>query len=104
MAITTDLDSFPKFSYYSNSETRSLYFLELMKSIFGPVPINPFKIEPSIVNENWPSFKIISDGNFTVNSLLILCILSSVIVRPTSVSKLFCDHSNLTWEYVKNIP
>ena len=75
-----------------------------MKGIFGPVPINPVNIEPSINNEKWPRFNIISDVNFTVNSPLVPCILSSVIVKPTGVLKLFCDHANLTWEHVNNIP
>ena len=43
-----DLNSFRKLSYYSNFETRSLNVLELTKSIFGPVPINPVNIEDSL--------------------------------------------------------
>ena len=39
-----------------------------MQSIFGPVPINPVNIEPSIINENWPRFNNSSDVKFTVNS------------------------------------
>ena len=69
--------------------------------MFGPVAINPVNIEPSIINENWPRFNIISDVNFTVTSLLVPCILSSVNVKPTRVLKLSCDHPNLTWEHVK---
>ena len=53
-----------------------------MESIFGPVPINPDNVEPSILNENWPRFNNNSDVNFTVNSPLVPCILSSVIVKP----------------------
>ena len=68
MANLIDLDSFRKYSYYSNFETRSLSVLELMGSIFVPLPINPVNVEPSIVNENWPRFNNVSDVNFTVNS------------------------------------
>ena len=70
MANMIDLDSKRKLSYYSDFETRSLNVLELMESIFGPVPINPVNFEDSIINENWPRFDIISDVNFTVNSPL----------------------------------
>ena len=69
-----DLDSFRKLSYYSNLETRSLNILELMEGIFGPPPINPVNIEDSLINENWPRFKVFSDVNFTVNSPLVPCI------------------------------
>ena len=56
-----------------------------MESIFGPVPTNPDNVEPSIINENWPRFNINSDVNFTVNSPLVRCILSSVIVKPRRI-------------------
>ena len=104
MANMIDLDSKRKLSYYSDFETRSLNVLELMESIFGPSPINPVYIEDSLINENWPRFNIISDVNFTVNSPLIPCILSGVNVKPTGVLKMFCDHPNLTWNHVNNIP
>ena len=42
-----------------------------MESIFDPVPINPVNVEPSIINENWPRFKIISHVNFNVNTPLV---------------------------------
>ena len=54
--------------------------------------------------ENWPRFNIISHANFSVNSSLVPCILSSVDVEPTGVSKLFCDCPNSTWDHVNNIP
>ena len=54
MAIMIDLDSKRKLSYYFNFETLSLNVLQLMESIFGPVPINPVNIEDSLINENWP--------------------------------------------------
>ena len=79
-------------------------FLELMENIFGPAPIHPVNVEPSIINENWPRFNIISGVNFTVKSLLVPCILFGVDIKPTGVLKLFCDHPNLTWDHVKNIP
>ena len=60
-----------------------------MENIFGPVPVNPINIEDSLINENWPTFDIISDVNFTVNSTLVPCILCSVNVQPTGVLKLF---------------
>ena len=104
MANMIDLDSKRKLSYYSDFDTRSLYLLEPMESAFGPVPINPVNIEDSLNNENWPRFDIISKVNFTVNSPFVQRILSSVDVKPTSVIKLFCDHPNLTWDYVNNIP
>ena len=104
MANMIDLDSKRKLSYYSDLETRSINVLELMESIFGPVPINPVNIEDSLINENWPRFDIISDVNFTVNSPLVPCILSGVNVEPKGVLKLFCDHPNLTWNHVNNIP
>ena len=75
-----------------------------MDSIFNPVLINPVDIEPFFINENWPRFNIISDGNFTVFSPLVPCILSGVNVRPTTVLKLFCDLPILTWEHVNKIP
>ena len=102
MANMIDLDSSRKI-YYSNFETRSLNVLELVESIFGPVPNNPVIIEDSLINENWPRF-IISNVNFSVNSPLVPCILSNVNVKPTVVLKLFCDHPNLTWDHVNNIP
>ena len=104
MAKMINLDSFRKLSYYSNFETRSLNALELMESIFSPPPINSVNIDPSIINENWPRFNIISDVNFTVNSPLVPCILSGINVKPKGVLKLFCDHLNLTWSHVNNIP
>ena len=104
MANKIDLDSFRKLSCYFNFETRSLNVLERLESIFGPPPINPVNIEDSLINENWPRFSVISDVNFTVNSPLVSCILSGVNVKPTGVLKLFCDHPNLTWNHVNNIP
>ena len=104
MGNMIDLDSKRKLSYYSDFETRSLNVLELMESIFGPAPNNPVNVEPSIINENWPRFDIISDVNFTVNSPLVPCMLHGVIVKPKGVIKLFCDHPNLTWSHVSNIP
>ena len=104
MANKIDLDYFRKLSCYTIFETRCLNVLELMESIFGPPPINPVNIEASLINENWPRFDIISDVNFTVNSPLVPCILSGVNVKPRGVLELFCDHSNLTWNHVNNIP
>ena len=75
-----------------------------MESIFGPARIIPVNVEPSIINENWPRFSIISKVNFTLNSLLVPCILSSVDVKPTGVLKPFCDHPNLTWNHVNVNP
>ena len=104
MANMIDLESKPKLSHFSNFEIRSLNVLELMENLFGPVPVNPFNIEPSNINENWPHSIINSDVNFTLNSALVPCILLSVNVKPTSKLKMFCDHPNLTWENVNNIP
>ena len=104
MANMIDLDSKRKLSFYSNFETRSLNVLELMEGLFGPSTINPVNIEDSLINENWPRFDNISDVNFTVNSPLVPCILSSVDVKPTGVLKLFCTHPNLTWDHLNNIP
>ena len=104
MANNFHLESRRKLFHYSNFQTRSLNVLELMESIFGPVPINPVHIEPCIINENWPRFNIISDVRFTRNSPLVPCILSNVNVKPTGVLKLICDHLILTWEHVNNIP
>ena len=104
MANLINLDSFGKLSSYSDFQTRSLNVLELKESIFGPAPINPVNVEPSIIDENWTDFNVISDVNFTANSPLVPCILSSVNVKPTGVLKLFCDHPNLTWQLVNNIP
>ena len=103
MVKRIDLDSFRKLSYYSDFETRTVNISELMENIFGTVPINPVNIEPSIINENWPHFNIISDANFTVDSPLVPCILSSVNVKTTGVLKLFSYHPNLNWEHVNNI-
>ena len=75
-----------------------------MESIFRPVPINPVNVEPSIIIENWPCFSFLSDVNFTANCPLVPCTLSSVNVKSTGELKLFCDHPNLTWDDVNNIP
>ena len=75
-----------------------------MESIFGPVLITSVNIEPPIINENWPRFNIISEVNFTVNSPLVPCILTSVNVKPTGVFKLFWDRPNFTLEHINNIP
>ena len=75
-----------------------------MESIFGHVPINPVKIRASLLNKNWPRFDFFPDVNFTVNSLLVPCVLSSVDVKLTGVLKLFCDHPILTWDQVNIIP
>ena len=104
MANMIDLDSKHKLSYYSAFETRSLNVLELMEGIFGPPPINLVIIEDSLINEIWPRFDIICNLNFNVYSPLVPCVLSSVNVKPTGVIKLFCDHPNLTWNHVNNIP
>ena len=61
MANMINLNSKRKLSYYSEFETRSLNVLELIEIIFGPLPINPVNIEDSLINENWPRFKIFSD-------------------------------------------
>ena len=104
MANMNDLDSKRKLSYYSDFETRNLNVLELMEDIFGPPPNNPVIIEDSLINEKWPRFDIFSDVNFTVKSPFVPCVLSSVIVKPTGVLKVFCDHPILTWNPVNNIP
>ena len=104
MANMIDLDSLRKLSYYSNFGTRSLIVLELMECVFVPVPVNPFNIKPSIIEENWPRFNMICYVNFTVSSPLIPCILSSANVNRTGVIKLFCNHPNSAWEHVNNIP
>ena len=103
MANFIDLDIFQIRSFYSDFETPSLNVLELVESFSGPVPISPVNIEHSIINEKWPRFNTNSDVNFTVNSPLFPSILSSVKVKPMGVIKLFCDHTNLTWEHVKII-
>ena len=96
MANMIDLDSKRKLSYYSDFETRSLNVLELMESIFGPMPTNPVNIEDSLIIGNRPRFDFISNVNFTVNSALVPCIFSGLDVKPTGVLKLFCDQPNLT--------
>ena len=75
-----------------------------MEGVFGPVPISPFKIEDSLISENWPLSSIISIVNFSVNSTPVQHILSDVNVKPAGVIKLFCDHRYLTWEHLNNIP
>ena len=75
-----------------------------MESLFGPPLINSVNIEDSLINENWPRFNIIPDVNFTVNSPLVPCMLSGVNVQPTGELKVFCDHPNLTWNHLTNIP
>ena len=75
-----------------------------MESISGPVPNNPVKIEPSIININWSCVNVISDVNFTVNCPFIPCILSNVNKKPMGVIQLFCDHPDSTWEHVNIIP
>ena len=75
-----------------------------MENIFRPVLFNPVNNEPSIFNENWLRFQLISDVHFIVNSPLVPCILSSINGKPRCVIKLFCDHPNLTWDHVNKIP
>ena len=75
-----------------------------MENNFGPFLINPVNIEDSLINENWPRVSKNSNVNFSVNSTLVPCIISNVIVKPRGVIKLFCDHRNLTWEHVNKIP
>ena len=104
MANMIDLDSKRKLSYNSDFETRSVNVLEPMEIVFGPPPINPVNIEDSLINENWARFDIISNVNFTVISPLVPCVLSGVNVKPTGVLKVFCDHPNLTWNHLTNIP
>ena len=98
-----DSGSKRKLSQYSNFETRSLNVLELLESIFGPLPLNPVNIAHSILIEIWSRFIVLSDFNFTVDSPLVTCILSIVNVKPPGVWKLFCDHPNLIWDHVDNI-
>ena len=74
-----------------------------MEGITGPVSNNPVNIEDSLSNENWPHFSKISNGNFSVTSPFVPCILSNVNVKPMGVLKSFFDHPNLIWEHVKNI-
>ena len=66
-----DLDSKRKLSYYSDFETRSLNVLELMESIFGPMPINPVNIEDSLISGNWPP-------------LILLPMLILLLIPPSS--------------------
>ena len=68
MANMIDLESKRKIPQYSIFEKRNLNVLELMEGIFGLDSNNSLIIEPSIINENWPCFNIISDVNFGVNS------------------------------------
>ena len=103
MANMKYLDSFTKLSDYSTFGTRCWIVLELMGSLYGPVSFNLINIEPSFIIEKWPRFNTITDVDFNVTSLLVLCILSSVNKNP-GVIKLFCDHPILTWEHVKHIP
>ena len=51
-----------------------------------------------------PILMFFSYVDFTVNSPLCPCILSTVNVKATGVLELLCDHPNLTWEHVNNIP
>ena len=75
-----------------------------MKIFFGPLPINLVNIDPSIINENWPRFNIISNGNFDVHSPFVPCISFNVNEKPTGILKLFCDQPNLNWEHVNILP
>ena len=75
-----------------------------MKSIFGPVPINPVNIGPTNINEKWLRFKVICNVKCTENSPFVPCILLSVNVKLTGVLKLFCDNPNFTWEHLNRIP
>ena len=104
VANMDDLDSVRNLSYYSNFERWSLNVLELRETIFGLAPVNFVHIEPSTVDESWPRSNKISDVNFTVNSPLVLCILSGVDVKPTGVINLSYHHSILNWQHVNNIP
>ena len=61
-------------------------------------------LNPQLILKIGPVSMFFSDVNFTVNSPLVPCILSSVNVKPTGLLKLFCDHPNLTWDNVNIIP
>ena len=107
MANMIDLDSKRKLSYYSDFAIHSLNVLELMESLLALhqlIPSMLINVEPSIINENWPRFNIISDVKCSVISPLVPCILTNVNVKPMGVLKLFCDHPNLNWDHVNNIP
>ena len=74
-----------------------------MANICGPVPFNPDNIEPSIINEKGERSKNSSDFELTINSFIVLCIMSSVKSKPTGVVKLSCDQPKLTWGHINNI-
>ena len=97
-----NLESERKLSYYSTFEIRSFNFSELTESIFHPISFNPVNIDPSINNEKWHRFNIISDVNFNVHFAPVPCILSSVKLKPKGVLKLFCDHLNSIWQHANN--
>ena len=99
----TDLDCKRELVQYFTFGLCSLYVCQFMESIFVPVPITPINIDPSIINEKWPRFIIISDVNFAQISPFVPCILSSVNLELTGLLKLFCDYPNSTWEHVNNI-
>ena len=67
MADMIDLDSlFEHFRAYEKHFSVSITVL-----------ITHVQLRNSIINEEWPSFIIISDVNFTLNSPSVPCILSS---------------------------
>ena len=64
-----------------------------------------FPIVPSkLILQKWQRFNILSDGIFSVHSPPVPCMLSSVNIKPTGVTKLFRDQPDLTREHVNNIP
>ena len=54
MANMIDLDPFPKLSYYSNFETRSISVIELTKGIFGPPLLIPLILKIPLLLKTGP--------------------------------------------------
>ena len=104
MATMVDLDCSIRSPYCFNFETRSLKGLRLMEISSGRVFNNPNITEQSNTTKIWPSFYNVSEVTLTENFLFVRFDFSSVNVKTTGVSKLFCEHINLTWEHGCNIP
>ena len=54
MANMYDLESKRKLSYHSNFGTRSLNVLQLLETIFGPVPFNPSVLKIALLMKIGP--------------------------------------------------
>ena len=89
----TELQSAYRLSYCCSFETFTVKFLQLMRNVFGTVPIYPVPIETSIAAETWHLSTDFSDTIFRLNSPSVPYILFAVKVKLLGVMKYLCQIS-----------